>query len=1137
MTYSNSWYKKEYLLGLGGLGGGAGGILVAGGPVTDSSEYKIEKSLRFDQDDSTYLNKTLNAGDRRRWTWAGWIKRSESGNGTIDVFWESRTSGSNLSMFQFTGTDELEVYNYPGSYTTQKITSRKFRDTSAWYHICISYNGGAAAGTKIFVNGVQETAFGTNNEASANEEWMFNTANAHQLGRRADGTNPHFNGYLADVHWIDGLALSPAAFGAFSTTNLWNPKSFSLPFFNDNITWSNGTITNAHVTYPVSKAFDGNLTGNEYWAPADNTGSFNGFASYEPSNDIEFNQSLRIYADFDTRPATASEPYILVTTDTGGVIRVNGPRGGNVSPESTNKTWYTVQEGKGKLTKITLHQGSLGYWGRLYGVEVDGVLLVDGKTDPTTRINPNNGTTWSSGGSFATSGVNADADKLFDGSLATVIEDSGGANAEWSLTLSSAISGVTLVEMAPGGGENGQPTGAKFKCVIDGTTHTYTVGSPSVHPEWVTVYNGSAGSLTQVLGQRTSSNTGAACKGVRVNGHVLVDGANDNSCHLNFSETSSAADLGTDSFSNGNWTVNNFTVGDASNPENNDSFTDTPTNYGAASDTGAGGELRGNFPTWNIHDAQDSSILSLGSLRYVNNASSWKGVRATFAIPAGKWYWEFTQVGVDGCSYGICSADTPLDDHVGGTGSTPAHTWGGANWYQNGSGTGTSLAAMADGDLIGVAYDTANGKLHFSRNGQWYGTGWATKTAAQVAAGTDPVTSSVQTDTEFYPAHSNYSSGRGCHVNFGQRPFKYGAPTGFKTLCAVNLADTFGANENELEDLNDPSKYFATKLWVGTGAEDEITGLDFQPDLVWVKVRDNTDHHAVFDAVRGATKKVYTSDNSAEVTDAQTLKSFDSDGFTLGTEGGVNLLDKNFVGWCWDAGTSAATASTDGSINPSVQWKNATSGFSMSKYTGTGAAATIGHGLSAVPEFIIIKALTHTSNWAVYHKDLGNTHAIKLNSADSSFDNDAYWNDTSPTNTVVSIGNNYDLNQSNAHDYVMYCWTAIPGYSKFGKYTGIDYNFIHTGFKPKWVLIKSTSHSGEEWMMFDSERDPYNSMPTFIHAHSSNTENTYGGRRLAFHSNGIYFPDTSNQQPINQSGYHYLYAAFAEHPQKVARAH
>ena len=146
MTYSNSWYKKEYLLGLTGMGGGAAGILVGGGPISSSDEdaYQIAKSLRFNQADTTYLTSSPPAsGNRKKWTWAGWVKRSNVLGGVIDVFWEARTSGSSLAMFQFNTDDKLEVYNYPGSYTTQKVTTAKYVDPGAWYHICLLYTSDA----------------------------------------------------------------------------------------------------------------------------------------------------------------------------------------------------------------------------------------------------------------------------------------------------------------------------------------------------------------------------------------------------------------------------------------------------------------------------------------------------------------------------------------------------------------------------------------------------------------------------------------------------------------------------------------------------------------------------------------------------------------------------------------------------------------------------------------------------------------------------------------------------------------------------------------------------------------------------------------------------------------------------------
>ena len=589
-----------------------------------------------------------------------------------------------------------------------------------------------------------------------------------------------------------------------------------------------------------------------------------------------------------------------------------------------------------------------------------------------------------------------------------------------------------------------------------------------------------------------------------------------------------------------------FTVpndpGVSTKPDEKDSLTDSPTNYGDE-DTGVGGELRGNYPTWNPLDADDASTLSQGNLTYINDGSTWNGVRATFAIPAGKWYWEYTQKGADGCSYGIASRETPLNDHVGGTGSTPAHTWGGANWYQNGSGTATGLAAMAEGDVIGVAYDTANGKLHFSRNGQWYGASWATKTAAQVAAGTDPVTSSVQTDTEFFPAHSNYSTGRGCSVNFGQRAFKYTAPSGFKCLCSQNLPDTFSGDE-----LNNCGKFFDIVTFTGSASNGrEVKGFNFGPDLVWGKQRNGSSNHAVFDVIRGATKRLVSNATQAEDTQANQLTAFNSDGFTYNNDL-PNQSGNTAVFWCWDAGTSAATASTDGTnITPSNQWVNTAAGFSMSKYTGTGTKTdSIGHALGAKPEFVIIKDLVagHSyPGWYVKHKDLTSGNNLKLESTAAQWPATGAnaWFDGGiadlTSNTVVNFaeGQTTDsVNNVNKDDatYIMYAWTGIPGFSKFGKYDGNSAKpFVYLGFRPKLILIKGTT-AGRNWIMVDSERFPHNGDMDPLYANSNGAEQNHNA--LDILSNGFKIVDDGYSDYNVDADL--VYAAWAENPFKTARA-
>ena len=296
----------------------------------------------------------------------------------------------------------------------------------------------------------------------------------------------------------------------------------------------------------------------------------------------------------------------------------------------------------------------------------------------------------------------------------------------------------------------------------------------------------------------------------------------------------------------------------------------------------------------------------------------------------------------------------------------------------------------------------------------------------------------------------------------------------------------------------------------------------------------------MFDAVRGATKKIYPSDGAGEVTDAQTIKSFDSDGFTVGTEGGVNLDTKDFVGFSWDAGTAANTSGlTDGSINISSgnQWVNNTAGFSITKYTGTEAAATISHGLTAPPEFVMVKNLTGY-DWVVGHSQDGESdawgHGLELNDQNAQLDTDGFWNDTDPTNSLLHLKGATRTNGP-SHDMIAYCWTPIEGYSRFGLYTGnnsADGSFVYCGFRPSWVLIKHRDTT-TNWQLFDDARDLQNPTETWLEPNSSGIEQTHANVKIDLLSNG--FKLRGNDSGINASAV-YVFAAFAEHPFKTARA-
>ena len=230
--------------------------------------------------------------------------------------------------------------------------------------------------------------------------------------------------------------------------------------------------------------------------------------------------------------------------------------------------------------------------------------------------------------------------------------------------------------------------------------------------------------------------------------------------------------------------------------------------------------------------------------------------------------------------------------------------------------------------------------------------------------------------------------------------------------------------------ISKPGLHFNTKLYTGTGSSNAITGVGFQPDWVWIKNRSASEEHRIHDAVRGANKLLRSNGNYAEATTTQDVMSFDSDGFTVGTETAVNASGQNIVAWNWKA-NGAGSANTDGTINTTATSVNTTAGFSISKYTGTGSAATIGHGLGAVPKMIIVKSLTTTADWRVQHGSLGATKALDLNGTGLANTQAGNWNNTEPTNSVFSVGT-FGATNTNGGTHIAFCFAEKRGYSRFG---------------------------------------------------------------------------------------------------------
>ena len=328
--------------------------------------------------------------------------------------------------------------------------------------------------------------------------------------------------------------------------------------------------------------------------------------------------------------------------------------------------------------------------------------------------------------------------------------------------------------------------------------------------------------------------------------------------------------------------------------------------------------------------------------------------------------------------------------------------------------------------------------------------------------------------------------------------------------------------------INKSTDHFNTLLYTGNGqASRSVTGVGFQPDWVWFKNRNTGDHHKLFDVIRGANKVLYGNLTAQEATVTQELQSFNSDGFTVGTESAMNGNGNGIVAWNWKAG-GAASANSSGTISSSVS-VNTTAGFSVVSYTGTGSAgATVGHGLGAVPQLIIEKARTVTDDWLVYHQAMGNTHGMALNNTTAQTDSDTYFNDTSPTSTVFSLGNNGKVN-TNGATHIAYCFTEKTGFSKFGSYKGNGNNdgpFVYTGFAPAYVVLKVYSGTTGGWYIFDNKRPGYNSDASRLLANDTNTD--AGTGYLDINSNG--FKLRHNADDYNGNNYLYLYMAFAAAP-------
>jgi hypothetical protein len=558
-----------------------------------------------------------------------------------------------------------------------------------------------------------------------------------------------------------------------------------------------------------------------------------------------------------------------------------------------------------------------------------------------------------------------------------------------------------------------------------------------------------------------------------------------NGFYLGFDDSS---DLGADSSGNNN----DFT---ANNLQSSDVMFDVPTN-GTQSDTGAGGEVSGNYCV--LNPLTSGYTLSNGNLK-VDSGSGGNRLLGTIGVSSGKYYFEAvfnSHTSSNDSSYLVVRNEDGFEAGIRNRTSDIQY------FTSSGGNLGTySSSNWSTSETHGFALDCDNNQLKIYKNN--------TLTA----------TISITAGKTYLPGYFRDGSNGSFTFNFGARGFTYTAPSGFKALCTTNLPTP---------TIADGSDHFEAKLYT---SETTISGLSFSPGLVWLKRRSAAADNGIYDVVRGVNKLIYPNASNAEETGGG-VTAFNSDGFDLGTNALFKGGGHSFVSWNWYAGSSV-TPSTSGTITATSSHLNSTAGFNILKYNGIGdgSTETLGHSLSSAPEFIWIKCTSNSADWAVYHKGLGAGGTVAFNSS-SGKDGTSMFAGQDPTSSIVHLKENSNRVQTSGRTYVAYLFHSVDGFSSIGSYEGTGSAstgaFVFCGFRPALVLIKRDGSAS--WCLYDTSRDPFNDA-----THVLNPNNNAGGNTndafvsnvsIDILSNGFKIVDVDGE--INQNGDTYIYYAVAE---------
>jgi len=956
--------------------------------------YQISRSVRLRSSASATFSRTpASAGNTTKGTFSFWIKRGALSTAQ-QIYHVAGTSGNNSRFFLAfnvtTDTFSIVGYNSAGAVALELVTTQVFRDPSSWYHIVIYIDTTQASSSNrviLYINGAQVSSFGTSTIPAQNTALGFTNNTASLIGANQGSTN-FFDGYLTEINFIDGQALTPSSFGQTNyITGVWSPIKYTGTY------GTNGFYLNF----------------------SDNSGTSQNLLNYSEQADNAYwtKSNITVSANSTTAPNGATTADTLLETVTNGIHCL------------TNASSITVVS-------------SATYTASVYikAINKQFVQLVFDNTVTTNggyaNFDLTNGSVTQSFNYGTGTNINATITSVGSGWYRIALTTSIGATTAARLAIVSILTG----------------TSALFEAYAGNTSNGYYVWGMQLNagslPGMYLVTVASAQASTNNLGQDLSVSTG---------------GYN-------------------------NWTPNNISVTAGTTY---DSMLDVPTQWAD------GGNGRGNYCVLNPLDTSQNGsagTLTNGNLTRSDSTATNTATFGTMFVSSGQWYYELLVQAISATTANLFAGIMTNNKSVF-VGLRPNGTV--LNCTTPDSGTYTT------NDVLGVAVDIGANRVYVYKNGTLIHT--LTPTTAL---------------TDFTPSIADGTGATGAvtaSFNFGQRPFEYTPPTGFRALNTQNLPTPTILKGNQFFDVSTWTGNASTQSIVNSGA--------MQPDLVWAKARAGTaggTGHIWQDAVRGLPLYLQSNTTAAEASAADHITSFNSNGFSMGAGGSINAASTTYVGWQWKEG--------------------ATQGFDIVTYTGNSTAnRTIAHSLGVTPSMIIVKNRSAVQNWPVAHTSLAANNLLLLDTTNATISSGTRLLLGNSSTFTVGDAADYGITNQTSQNYVAYLFAAVAGFSRFGSYTGngsADGPFVFLGFRPRFVLIKeTTAASTSDWIMHDTARAQFNADDLRLLANSSGAElNT--GFPIDELSNGFKVRNTGNG--ANRSGGTYIFAAFAENPFKNALA-